>query len=149
MDDIYREHGRMVYHYLQSLGADDFLAEELTQETFYQALKSIDRFRGESRLTTWLCGIAKNVFYAHLRNNPAPLELEESYPARAISWEAIETLKAIHRLAEPAREIVYLRLISDLSFRQIGEIMGQTETWARVNFYRAKQKLVEEIDGQT
>lgn len=148
MDEIYQEHGRMVYHYLLSLGADHHLAEDLAQETFYQALKGLDSFREDSAVTTWLCAIAKNVFYSYQRKNPTNSEINENYPAKDISWEAFETLQAIHRLPEPSREIVYLRLVSDLSFRQIGQIMGQSETWARVNFYRAKQKIVEEINGE-
>lgn len=146
MDEIYREHGRMVFRYLLSLGAGAELAEELTQETFYQALKSLNQFRGESSAATWLCGIAKNVYRSYVRKNPPLAELNE--PAvidRTFSWEAMDTLKIIHGLPEPGREIVYLRLIGDLTFRQIGQIMGQSETWARVNFYRAKQKIGEEL----
>lgn len=146
MDKIYREHGRMIFRYLLSLGAGADLAEELTQETFYQALKGLKQFRGDSSAATWLCGIAKNVYRSHVRKNPPLAELSDDAIAdEVISWESLDTLEIIHRLPEPGREIVYLRLIGDLTFRQIGQIMGQSETWARVNFYRAKQRVVEEL----
>lgn len=148
IEDIYRDHAKLVYHFLLSLCHQPDLAEELTQETFYQAIKQLDHFRGDSLVTTWLCGIAKNLYYSHLRKHPDTLELDEALhsPEQTdVSWQAIETMKVIHRLDNPFKEIVYLRLSSDLSFRQIGEILGQSETWARVNFYRAKQKIVEEL----
>lgn len=70
MEDVYREHSHMVYQYLLSLSHDADLAEELTQETFYQAIRKIDYFNAESKVSTWLCGIAKNLFYAYLRKHP-------------------------------------------------------------------------------
>ena len=51
----------------------------------------------------------------------------------------------IHAMNEPVREVMYLRLISNLSFAEIGEIIGKTESWTRVTFFRGKQKIVEEI----
>lgn len=61
MDEIYRQYARTVYKYLRSLTRDADLAEELTQETFYQAIRSSNRYDGSAKITTWLCGIAKNV----------------------------------------------------------------------------------------
>lgn len=50
-------------------------------------------------------------------------------------------LRQIHDLPEERREVVYLRAFGGLSFREIGDVMGRTETWARVTFYRTKEKL--------
>ncbi len=54
-------------------------------------------------------------------------------------------LKALHHLKEPMREVLYLRLSGDLSYRQIGEIMGKSENWARVTFYRGKEIVLKEV----
>lgn len=148
IEEIYQEHAKLVYHFLLSLCHDQDLSEELTQETFYQALKQLDRFRGESSVTTWLCAIAKNQYYTYRKKHPEIDELPKALAKthdEVVSWQAIETMRVIHSLPTEQREVVYLRLSSDLSFRQIGEIIGQTETWARVTFYRAKQKIREEL----
>ena len=66
MEELYREHSRMIYGFLFAKCADADLAEELTQETFYQALRGAHRFRGDSSVSTWLCGIANNIWRRHL-----------------------------------------------------------------------------------
>ena len=53
----------------------------------------------------------------------------------------MDLLKLVHNLPEPQREVVYLRAFGGLSFREIGDVCGRTETWARVTFYRSKEKL--------
>lgn len=157
LDAVYREYGRMVYGYLRSLCRDDDLAEELTQETFYQAVRSAPKFDGSCKVSTWLCQIAKHLWYQELerkkRRDELPLE-EESLPASASTEEDVlrreELLRLYrrsHALAEPSREVFLLRTAGGLSFREIGEIMGRSENWARVTFYRAKQKVTEGWDN--
>lgn len=152
MDKIYQEHAKTVYAFLMLRCHNSDLAEELTQETFYQAMKSIDRFDGKAAMNTWLCAIAKNVYRKYIEKHKENELIED----QIISSQAIEKevtnkilvekmLKNIHRLDEPLREIVYLRLLGDLSFRSIGEIFEKSENWARVNYYRAKQKLLKEM----
>jgi len=152
MDSVYRENAEIVYRYLFSLSRDADLAEELTQETFYEAVRSIGKYRGESALSTWLCGIAKNLLKKEVtrrsRHKTHPLEQAEGLSAPTDpEGETLGTLardemfRRIHALPEQMREVVYLRLSGDLSFSQIGNILGQSETWARVTFYRAKQAL--------
>ena len=100
---------------------------------------------------TWLCGIAKNVWLKYLRKHPDTLPLEGNIPETNgkkeinVQWEQKEILQLIHAMNEPVREVMYLRLISNLSFAEIGEIIGKTENWTRVTFFRGKQKIVEEI----
>ncbi len=152
MEEIYIKHAKTVYGFLMSKTKDTHLAEELTQETFYQAVKSIKKFQHQSSVSTWLCGIAKNVWFDYLRKHKNTLPLEEALTAESDSletqffkdWDNIHIIKAIHGLKEPLKEVVYLRLIGNLSFRQIGEIMGKTENWARVNYYRGKERIVKE-----
>ncbi len=151
MEEIYQEYARTVYKYLFSKTHNEDLAEELTQETFYQALKSIGRFDESCKLSTWLCAIAKNQLLAYYRKHPPQENLEEQEKAvdSVASAETevlselsrMELMKQLHSCPEPFREVLYLRIFGNLSFKEIGEIMEKTENWARVTFYRGKEKL--------
>ncbi len=144
-------YSRKVFLFLLSRTNNEHLAEELTQETFFQAVQGIDRFKGNSSILTWLCGIAKNVWLKYLKKHQEILSMEDAGLEIAdthdisIQWEQKEILQLIHAMHEPVREVMYLRLISNLSFAEIGEIIGKTETWTRVTFFRGKQKIVKEI----
>ncbi len=157
MEDIeiyYKRHGRQVYYFLMSMVHNQNLAEELTQETFYQAMKSIKNYRGECKPSVWLCQIAKHVWYHYLEKNKKENSMNideiESEILRYGSaedeiikrQEKVYLYKKIQLLNETMRDVIYLRLASDLSFMEIGEIMGKSETWARVTYYRAKNKLM-------
>ncbi len=153
MEDIYKEHSKTVYRYLLSLTRNADLAEELTQETFYQAIKGIRRFDGSCKVSTWLCAIAKNQLAAYRRKNPQTEVLKEestvvSGPETEVisSMNCLDLLKKLHYIPEPGREVMYLRLFGNLSFREIGEVMGKSENWARVTYYRAKQQLRKECN---
>jgi len=150
----YKRHGRQVYYFLMSMVHNQNLAEELTQETFYQAMKSIKNYRGECKPSVWLCQIAKHVWYHYLEKNKKENSMNideiESEILRYGSaedeiikrQEKVYLYKKIQLLNETMRDVIYLRLASDLSFMEIGEIMGKSETWARVTYYRAKNKLM-------
>ena len=158
MDEIYRRHAKSVYAFLLAKTADSMLAEELTQETFYQAVKSIGSFKGESSVSTWLIGIAKNVLRGYFRKQKK--QAEEELPKTEIaarggtatedivlrSMDTISLMQAMHRLPEPYREVLHLRLTADLSFKEIGQIMERTENWARVTYYRGKEKLLKGVE---
>ena len=154
LESIYRQNADTVFRFLMAKTGSPDLSEELTQETFYQAIKSIDRFDGSCRISSWLCGIAKNLLYTHFREtarNPLPMD-DVPEPATASAEDIVVTReetkrirKAIDDHPDPGGEILRLRLFGGLSFKQIGEIMGRTETWARVNYYRAKQSIVKEL----
>lgn len=154
MEEIYQQHARTVYKFILSMTHDEDLSEELTQETFYQAIRSIDRFDNSCSVSTWLCAIAKNQLAVYRRKHPVHTDLQD-YTQTAGSAEEdiiassdrVELMKKLHGCPEPYREIIYMRVFGDLSFREIGEIMGKTENWARVNFYRGKERLRKEITG--
>lgn len=158
IEEMYQEHAKTVYRYLYSITHDSNLAEELTQETFYQAIRCSGKFDESCKITTWLCAIAKNQLTVYRRKHPDTLEWEVT-DAKAPSAEEdalekmnrVELLKKLHDCPEPYREIMYLRLFGNLSFREIGEILSKTENWARVMYYRGKEKLRKEIieDGKT
>ena len=148
MDAIYQEYARTVYKYLFSKTHDEDLAEELTQETFYQALKSIDRFDGSCKISTWLCAIAKNQLLSYHRKHPkmesidgVEVSIDSTEQDVLAGLERVELMRQLHFCPEPFREILYLRIFGNLSFKEIGEIVGKTENWARVTFYRGKEKL--------
>ncbi len=151
MDEIYRENAAVIYKYLCGLSQDSGIAEELTQETFFQAIKGIDKFRGDSKISVWLCGIAKNLWYKELekrsRHKNAPLD--ETIPSgenienkSLNNLEKVEIFRLMHNLDNVTREVMYLRLSGELQFSEIAAIMGKTENWARVTYYRGKQKIV-------
>ena len=151
LEEIYKMYSRRVFLFLMCKINDEQLAEELTQETFFQAVQCIDRFEGNSSVLTWLCGIAKNVWLNYLKKHQEILSIDNDVVEIAdkkevnVQWEQKEILQLIHNMSEPMREVMYLRLISNLSFAEIGEIIGKTENWTRVTFFRGKQKIVKEI----
>ena len=156
MDEIYRLYAQAVYKYLLSLCRSDQLAEELTQETFYQAVKSIERFDGRCRISVWLCQIGKHLYYNYLRKEGREQPLPDAFDISGLSAEEAligkedrtGLLKSVHALPEPSREVVYLRCFGNLSFREIGEVTGRSENWARVTFYRAKERLRGEAEAE-
>jgi len=152
LDRIYRENASTVFKYLMCITKDKNIAEDLLQETFYQATKTIDKFRGDCKVTVWLCQIAKRLWYKELQrqkkaNNISINEVEEKIGNKDdietywIHYDVVELYKKLHKLDEKTREVMYMRLSSVLSFKEIGDILGESETWARVTFYRGKQKL--------
>ena len=149
--EAYAEHAKTVYRYLYCLCKDTALAEDLMQETFCRAAEQIDSFRGECKLSVWLCQIAKFLWYEELRRKkPSSLDdEEEAEPPAPVHVEnevlynedKLTLYRQLHGLDEVTREVMYLRLTGELSFREIGDILGRSEAWARVTFYRGKQKL--------
>ena len=153
IEKIYKENFETVNKYLFCLTKNWDLAEELTEETFYRAVEKIGKFKGESKISTWLCQIAKNLYYDVLRKNKKivnteynllELEAEESTEEKVIlNDEKITLYKNLQKLDEKTREVIYLKITGELSFKEIGDILNKTENWARVTFYRGKQKLKE------
>ena len=148
---IYEQYFTDVYKYVLSLCRDAHLAEEITQDTFFKALKSMDSFRGQCRLYVWLCQIAKNTYYSYAKK-PKPLSYEEAAGSREGPEYALlekDTAFAVHRilhsLQDPYKEVFSLRVFGQLSFRQIGELFGKTESWARVTYHRARMKIKEKM----
>jgi len=159
LDEIYSNYAEEIFKYLMCLCHNADLSEELTQETFYQAVKSIDRYNGECKMSVWLCQIAKHSYYKYLERNRKQLrEMPQDYTlltspeAEFIhSEDKIALYRIIHLLEEPYKEVLLLRILGGLSFKEIGEIQLKNENWARVTFYRAKMKLRErgkENNGQ-
>ena len=157
--NIYERYAGSVFKYLMCLCHNADLSEELTQETFYQAVKSINSYNGTCKMSVWLCQIAKHSYYKYLERDTKRQRISiELLPNDGLSFDTPESeldekigkisiYRNIHSLDEPFKEITLLRVLGDLSFKEIGEIMGRNENWARVTFYRAKVKLREGIEN--
>lgn len=150
--EVYDLYFKDVYKYALSLSRDPHIAEEITQETFFKALKHIDSFRGQCRLYVWLCQIAKNTYLTDLRRRSRSAPQWEETPEDSLEdglltkESAFEIHKALHRLPEPYKEVFSLRVFGELPFSQIGELFGKTESWARVTYHRARLKIKEEFE---
>lgn len=147
-----------VFRFLRGISADEHLAEELTQETFYRALKSVDTYRGDSSLRVWLCSIAKNLYCTHCQKQKhlAPSDLLDTYETRerhfseliADKETALQVHRILHRLREPYKEIFSLRIFGELSFREIGTLFDKSEHWACVTYHRAKEMIQAELKAE-
>lgn len=154
-EKIYREYSKTVFRYLYAKTGDSHLSEELTQETFYQAIRSIRNYDGSCKVTTWLCAIAKNQLLKYYRKHPRHCDIDDiavladnTLSADYFSEEnKVEILHAMHELPEAMKEVMHLRIFGNLSFRQIGDIMEHSENWARVTYYRGNLRLREKLDG--
>ena len=152
-EKIYSEYYDRVFRYVLALCGNELWADEVTQESFFKALQSIDTFRGECKLSVWLCQIARNTFYTAVkrrqRQTDYPLELivsDESMEQKLMDQETILQIhKLLHSLDEPYKEVFWMRLFGDLSFREIGVLFKKSESWARVTYYRAKMKIKEGV----
>ena len=152
-DKIYVEYYSEVYKFVLTLCQNPALAEEITQESFFKALKGIDSFNGNCKISTWLCRIARNTFYSytkkHNRQVDYPLDIilsDENIEEKFADKETAYAIhKVLHKLNEPYKEVFWLRILGELSFAQIGALFEKTESWARVTYYRAKIMIKEEL----
>ena len=153
MKKIYEEYFETENKYLFCLTHDNDISEELTQETFYKAVQKINTYKGECKISVWLCQIAKNLWYDQCRKKKKIINIgEELFDIQAIETtesqvieneEKILLYKKLQKLDEKTREVIYLRITGELSFKEIATILNKTENWARVTFYRGKNKLKE------
>lgn len=153
IEEIYNEYFKVVYRYLFCLTRNSDKAEELTQETFYRAVQKIDSFNGNSKISSWLCQIAKNLYLDELKKEKRKTELNDEVDIIDKDFDLenqvifkedkISLYKKIHNLDNITKEVIILRINGELSFKEIGLVFNKTENWARVTFYRGKQKLKE------
>ena len=154
IEDICNKYYQKVYKYLISLSRNSNIAEELTQETFCVAIKEINKFKGNCEIITWLCIIAKHLYYKESRKKICKNidEIADIIPSISIedtyifNQDKVELYKGLQKLTENERNVIYLRLLG-LSFKEISEVTGKNETWAKVVFHRGKKELVQYIEG--
>ena len=154
IEQIYEEYFEVVNKYLFCLTHNNDISEELTQETFCRAVKYINSFKGDCKISTWLCQIAKNLWYNEYKKNKKIVNTNENELLELIAPNNIENevikneekillYKKMQKLDKQTKEVLYLRFTGELSFKEIGIILNKTENWARVTSYRGKQKLKE------
>lgn len=155
LEQFYKENYALVFGYLYSLCGDMHMAEDLTSETFLRAILKIDSYDGRVKASTWLCTIGKNLFINECkkRSRQVPLDgitlteensMEETY----LQTEAARTLRILIRELTPPKDQVVILRQQGYSFREIGEALGKSENWARVTFFRAKNELMEKLEGR-
>ena len=153
-EKLYETYYMRVYSYVMTLAKKQYIAEEITQETFYKAFTAKSTFRGESNALTWLCAIAKNLFLDEMRRQSKNAETDlDTNSVSSINIErevedhdaSYRIHLALNELDEPYRKVFELRIFGELSFREIGSICDKTENWARVTYHRAKLKLQERM----
>lgn len=158
VEALYNTYFHDVYLYIKSLSHSDDIAQEITQETFFKAMKSLHTFKGDCDVRVWLCQIAKNTYYNLCsRNRTVPIDnTAETIPDTSVSLvesledaqQAMQIHHILHNMENPHKEVFTLRVFGELSFRQIAEIFGKTESWARVTFHRAKLKIIETLEEE-
>ena len=156
--DIYEQNANEVYRFLLTLCGDERLAEDLTQETFLRALKSIDSFRGDCKISVWLCQIAKNLFYRYRKRNcnqmfldeiPEPADEENAEEDFLAKQQTAVILKHLHTLEDPYKEVFMLHVFGEVPLKEISLLFGKSDSWARVTFYRAKAAILDLMKGDT
>ncbi len=157
IEKVYEEYFETVYKYLFCLTHNSDLSEKLTQETFYRAVQKIGSFKEECKISVWLCQIAKNLWYDEIKKDKKINKANEEELGLITSNENLEEIvisneekmklyRKMQKLDELTREVIYLRITGELSFKEIGTILNKTENWARVTFYRGKNKM-REVDN--
>lgn len=156
IEEMYNKYSEIVYKYVFCLTGNEDTAEEIVQETFLVAVRDINKFRGECKISTWLCQISKYIWYKRLKKEKkeTPLDIlqdsiliEDSIEENFCDKESkIQLFKKLQELDEDTRNVMYLRIFGNFEYSEIAEIINKTSNWARVVFFRGKQKLKEEID---
>lgn len=154
INEIYRKYANLIKNYIFSITENEDLAEEIMQETFIVAINQISKFRGDCEISVWLRSIAKKILYKETKKNKFKnivaiddLEIKDNKEIEKEYIQKDNKLKiyeAIQKLDATTREVIYLRITGDLTFKEIGTILNKSENWARVTFFRGKQKLDKE-----
>lgn len=156
-EEIYQKHFRDVYRFALGLTQDRALAEEIAQDTFFRALKALDRFDGSKDIRAWLFTIARNTWYSYCRAHKRTLsqeDLPQDLPDGVRIEERIEDEESafaihqfLHTMAEPYKEVFTLRVLGELPYEKIGRLFGKSANWARVTFYRAKVQIITHMEA--
>lgn len=157
-EEIYRNCFNDVFLYARKLSGDENIAEEITSQTFFKALKSINKFRGECDVRVWLCQIAKNCYYTYLKKNKQLINFDDIETQNLIDTdscvdeavikkdEAMRIRKILHTMPEPYREVFMWRVFAELSFNQIGQIFNKSDNWACVTYHRSKNMIKSKLE---
>ncbi|MBR2875990.1 MAG: sigma-70 family RNA polymerase sigma factor [Clostridia bacterium] len=157
-EKVYKEYFNDVYLYIKRLSGNEHIAEEITSETFFKALKSIDSFRGECEVRVWLCQIAKNSYFTYLKKNSKIETSDEEQLVNITDYskdvaeevaskiEADAIREIVKALEEPYKEVFMWRIYAELSFKEIAQIFNKNENWACVTYHRARSKIKQRLE---
>lgn len=160
-EKIYRTYFGDVYQYIRRLSGDENIAEEITSEAFFKAMRGIGGFRGDCDIRVWLCQIAKNCYYTHLKKAKKTDSLDDIELSELLSEEstieeqcmkheeATRIRVVLHNISEPYKEVFMWRVFAELSFKQIGQIFDKSENWACVTYHRAKTMIKSRLEDKS
>lgn len=158
LEDIYKAYAKELYRYIFNLCRNETLAEDILQDTMLNAFMSIDKFKGECSLKTYLCRIARNIWLNHIKraeNKNIPIDDEMEFISadnveerlnNKMQSQAVHSI--LHTLDEPYKEVFTLRVFAELKFGEIGDLFGESSNWARVTFFRAKEKIIRQLEKE-
>ena len=155
-EEIYATYFSDVYMYIRRLSRDEHLAEEITSETFFKAISSIESFRGDCDIRVWLCQIAKNCYFTYLKKakridsieDIGITEQSENFEERFFQKDAaMQIQKVLHDIPDPYKEVFMWRVFAEMSFKQIGQIFHKSENWACVTYHRARKMIKERLEA--
>lgn len=154
---IYDAYAKPIYRYHYSRVGNAADAEDLTSQTFMAVLESLPRYQHRGRFTAWMFQIARNKAMDHFRGNHNESDVTE-FVADTAQAEALETvvrnesrakLKALMRLlSEDEKELLRLRFTAELSFVQIGQLLGRSEDAVRKSIRRILDRLAVQMEAQ-
>lgn len=157
-EEIYRTYFNDVFVYIRKLSGDENIAEEITSQTFFKALSSINKFRGECNVRVWLCQIAKNCYFTYLKKNSKTENIDDIQVLNIQDFtcdineiisnkeqsERIQTV--LHTIPEPYKEVFMWRVFAELNFKEIGQIFDKSDNWACVTYHRARNMIKEKLE---
>lgn len=155
-EEIYQEYFKDVFLYIKSLSSNESIAEEITAEAFFKAMKGLEDFKGNCDVRIWLCQIAKNSYFSYIRRNRGETEYNkiDTLPSQddvneklADEESALKIHTILHEMDEPYKEVFTLRVFGELSFSQIANIFGKSANWACVTYHRARKKIQNQMEG--
>lgn len=154
IEEIYKKYANLIKNYIFLITGSLELSEEIMQETFVIAIDQLNKFRGDCEISVWLRSIAKKVLYKKTKKNISmqtiPIDNIDIVDSRDVEEEYIanngklKLYESLQKLDVDTREVMYLRLTGDLTFKEIGNLLHRNENWARVTFFRGRQKLSKE-----
>lgn len=157
-EEIYRTYFNDVFVYIRKLSGDENIAEEITSQTFFKALSSINKFKGECDVRVWLCQIAKNCYFTYLKKNSKTENIDnlEVLNIQDFTCDINEIISnqeqskliqnALHTIPEPYKEVFMWRVFAELNFKEIGQIFGKSDNWACVTYHRARNMIKEKLE---
>ena len=157
-EEIYRTYFNDVFVYIRKLSGDENIAEEITSQTFFKALSSINKFRGECDVRVWLCQIAKNCYFTYLKKNSKTENIDDIQVLNIQDFtcdineiignkeqsKRIQTV--LHTIPEPYKEVFMWRVFAELNFKEIGQIFDKSDNWACVTYHRARNMIKKKLE---